>query len=310
MLAQENDGGGSLVRRYINGPQGALTMSSGGNLYYLHRDPIGSITDVTNSSGTAQWQTTYEPYGDIKTQSHPGAGPAVPLGFAGQYQDTETSDYQMRARQYDPTIGSFQSLDPAAAPITESYTGSYAYVRGRPTVYTDRTGRCIDPLTGAFYPCLEGPTILPYPTTDPGNTIITDPIPDRDPLGVILVNPGDRDGLSGVSGGCGEIARILVASCISPVPPGLMNSNDCPEHDNPGESAPKDPVTRYPRDPVTGNIIGGTPGGDALSGAEREAIKNYEKGRPFNRKDLKSGRKKLVGQEKFAEERNRQKRKS
>ena len=151
MLAQENDGGGSLVRRYVNGPQGALSMSAGGNLYYLHRDPIGSITDVTNSSGTAQWQTTYEPYGDIKAQSHPGAGPAVPLGFAGQYLDSETGDYQMRARQYDPTIGSFQSLDPAGAPLEQSYTGSYGYVGGRPTTAVDPTGRDLEDLAGSAW---------------------------------------------------------------------------------------------------------------------------------------------------------------
>ena len=162
-------------------------MSSGGNLYYLHRDPIGSITDVTNSSGTAQWQTTYEPYGDIKTQSHPGAGPAVPLGFAGQYLDSETQRLPNARPPIRPDHRQLPKSRSGRGADNESYTGSYAYVRGRPTVYTDRTGRCIDPLTGAFYPCLEGPTILPYPTTDPGNTIITDPIPDRDPLGV---NPG------------------------------------------------------------------------------------------------------------------------
>jgi RHS repeat-associated protein len=148
MLAQENDGGGSLVRRWINGAQGALSMSGGGNLYYLHRDPIGSITDVTNSSGTAQWQTTFEPYGDVKSQSHPGAGPAVPLGFAGQYMDSETSDYQMRARQYDPTVGLFESIDPAPAPLTESYTGSYSYAGGMPLVWTDPTGRGITDTIG------------------------------------------------------------------------------------------------------------------------------------------------------------------
>jgi RHS repeat-associated protein len=143
MLAQENDGSGNLVRRFINGPQGALSMATGGSTYYLHRDPIGSITDVTDASGNPEWKTEYEPYGDIKAQTKidPSA-PTVTLGFAGQYLDASTNSYQMRARQYDPVNGQFTSLDPATPLLTTPYAGSYTYVEGTPTVATDPLGLC------------------------------------------------------------------------------------------------------------------------------------------------------------------------
>ena len=148
MLAQEDDlSASTLIRRYVNGPQGALSMTTGGGTYYLHRDPLGSITDLTNSTGIAQWNWDYEPYGSTLSQLKldPSA-PDVTLGYTGQYQDPETSTYQMRARQYDPAVGRFESLDPATPTPTTPYTGSYLYAGGQPTLLIDPLGLWPNPL--------------------------------------------------------------------------------------------------------------------------------------------------------------------
>ena len=142
MLAQENNAGtGSSIRTYTNGPAGPLSMVAGGSTYYFHRDSLGSITDLTTASGTAEWKWDHEPYGDMlsETKVDPSA-PAVTLGYTGQYRDAETGTYQLRARQYDPVNGSFLGLDPLAPDPLKSYTGSYAYVQGMPTVLIDPLG--------------------------------------------------------------------------------------------------------------------------------------------------------------------------
>jgi YD repeat-containing protein len=88
-IATERDGGGTLLRTYLYGPQGAISQtSSGPTTVYLYRDPLGSITDTTSSTGTQEWEYSYDPYGyPITTTDHAGSSPATPLRFAAQYLD-------------------------------------------------------------------------------------------------------------------------------------------------------------------------------------------------------------------------------
>jgi RHS repeat-associated protein len=143
MLAQENDAGtGTMLRRYQNGPQGPLSMTTGGSTYYFARDPLGSITDLTDASGAAEWSWDYEPYGATLAQNKldPSA-PTVTLGYTGQYLDATTATYDMRAREYDPSVGRFGGLDPLPGEAGEPYGAAYLYADGQPTVLIDPTGQ-------------------------------------------------------------------------------------------------------------------------------------------------------------------------
>ena len=141
-LASEQTSGGTALRTYLYGPQGAISQTTSGTASYLYRDPIGSITDVTDSSGTAQWELSYGPYGNPIDQNQlTTPAPTVRLGYAGQYQDPESGQYDMRAREYDPNTMRFDGLDPLQPQIGDQVTGAYVYVEGNPLVYTDPSGQ-------------------------------------------------------------------------------------------------------------------------------------------------------------------------
>ncbi len=67
-LALERDGGGSLLRRYLYGHR-RISLTSGGATSYYHVDNLGSVANVTSSTGTAQWTSGYEPFGVTRTET-------------------------------------------------------------------------------------------------------------------------------------------------------------------------------------------------------------------------------------------------
>jgi RHS repeat-associated protein len=115
-LTLERTPTGGLVRRYLDGPTGAIAYTTAAGTYSYHHDPLGTITDVS------------------------GSAPENRLRYTGQYLDTETSDYHLRARQYNPATGRFDDPDPIENPTTSPYDGAYVYVNGRPTVLVDPLG--------------------------------------------------------------------------------------------------------------------------------------------------------------------------
>jgi RHS repeat-associated protein len=142
-LALERTSTGSLVRRYLDGLSGALAYTSSAGTYSYHHDPLGNVTDVTDATGAAQWKYEYEPYGAQRTATNvSGNAPENRLRLTGQYLDPESSNYHLRARQYDPASGRFDGLDPIDNPATSAYDGAYLYVDGRPTILIDPLGLC------------------------------------------------------------------------------------------------------------------------------------------------------------------------
>ena len=140
----------------------SISVGPFSKVYYFHYDLLGSITNLTDSSGTTMWTDSYEPYGLIHSETKNSTqAPTAVIKFAGEYLDP-TGLYHLRARQYDPSSGRFTTLDPLPNPTTDPYMSAYTY--DRPTVLTDpsgmRSGTCTspwcwykqDPLAG----CLAG----------------------------------------------------------------------------------------------------------------------------------------------------------
>jgi len=120
---------------YIAGPGGLpLEMVlSNGTTYYYHQDQLGSTRALTTSTGTVAASYTYDPFGNTTSST----GTVVnPFQFAGQYRDSESGFYYLRARYYDPSTAQFISRDPLVS-VTRN---AYAYTSDNPLNSTDPTG--------------------------------------------------------------------------------------------------------------------------------------------------------------------------
>ncbi|HZS15060.1 MAG TPA: RHS repeat-associated core domain-containing protein [Candidatus Dormibacteraeota bacterium] len=138
LLAIERDGSNALIRRYING-EGPVAMQTSTATYYMHLDPQGTVTELTDSTGAVVAAYHYDGFGNLLSTDG-GTPPANDLLFQGQLYDSATGLYYMRARDYDPSTGRFTRRD-AVTPATGTPAVSpYAFVADMPTLLTDATG--------------------------------------------------------------------------------------------------------------------------------------------------------------------------
>jgi len=110
----EYDGAGSLLRKYIYGPCvdepiSMIDVEHSNATYYYHFDGLGSVTALTNASGTTAVLYEYSVYGQVAASdpNHPNR-----FMFTGREFDKETGLYYYRARYYNPEIGRFLQTDP------------------------------------------------------------------------------------------------------------------------------------------------------------------------------------------------------
>ena len=106
--------------------------TNGTALYYQH-DQYGSTRLLTNQAGAIAATYTYNPYGALTT--HTGTAD-TPLRWNGQYQDSDTGLYYLRARYYNPVTTQFLTRDPLEA-LT---LAAYAYAAGDPLDLADPLG--------------------------------------------------------------------------------------------------------------------------------------------------------------------------
>jgi len=110
-MVAEYDGTGTVKSKYlfnlaIDDP---LSVEQGGNIYYYHKDGLGSITELTDASGSVVKSYKYNSFGEIYTQS---GAINQPFSFTGREYDPESGLYYYRARYYDPAMGIFIGKDP------------------------------------------------------------------------------------------------------------------------------------------------------------------------------------------------------
>jgi RHS repeat-associated protein len=132
---------------YIYGPGGLPVeqISSGGTPTYYHHDQLGSTRMLTDASGKATATFSYGAYG--KRIGSTGTQ-TTPLGYAGQYTNTQSGLQYLRARVYDPATGQFLTRDPLT-PMTRS---PYGYVNNDPLGSVDPSGLCnANPFSGGFW---------------------------------------------------------------------------------------------------------------------------------------------------------------
>ena len=142
--------GQNIVAEYLNGTQIArythgmgmdepFMVISDGQTYFYHRDGLGSVIAITDSTGQVVRRYGYDAWGNIIYAD--GSGPVNSLTFTGREYDEESGLYHFRARAYDPRLGRFLQKDPQQGRLLLPQTQHrYSYALNNPVNFVDPTG--------------------------------------------------------------------------------------------------------------------------------------------------------------------------
>ena len=136
-ILYELDGSNNIIVRYTQGSgiDEPLIMRRSGTSYYYHADGLGSITHITDATGSIVQSYVYSAFGEIIAQA---GGLANSYTYAGREYDPESGLYYYRARYYDGEIGRFLQTDPIG--FAGGDVNLYAYVANNPLNYIDPLG--------------------------------------------------------------------------------------------------------------------------------------------------------------------------
>ncbi len=112
---------------------------------YFHKDHLGSIVAVTDSSGQTLAEYAYDAWGKRRNAQTWGAGSIGPFetdrGFTGHEMLDNVELVHMNGRIYDPVISLFLSADPfIQSPYNLQSYNRYAYVVNNPLTFNDPSG--------------------------------------------------------------------------------------------------------------------------------------------------------------------------
>jgi RHS repeat-associated protein len=125
----------------------ACSLAPAQNVTYFHNDISGSPAMASDANGQVLWRESYRPYGSKHTNAAEGNKNAI--GFTGRPFDAATGLSYMDARYYDPVLGRFMGVDPAAPEAGNVHSlNRYAYAHNNPLRYVDPDGN--SPLDVAF----------------------------------------------------------------------------------------------------------------------------------------------------------------
>jgi RHS repeat-associated protein len=135
-LVEDTNSLGSVIIRYartqnIDEP---LAMLRSGTTSFYHGDGLGSITSLSNASGSIAQTYTFDSFGKQTASSGPLTNP---FQYTARESDTETGLYYYRARYYDKGTRRFLSEDPIRL---KGGINFYRYARNNPLSLSDPTG--------------------------------------------------------------------------------------------------------------------------------------------------------------------------
>ncbi len=111
--------------------------------FHYHQNVLSSTSEMTQPTGAVVEWVTYDVYGAATVRDKGGAIVAQsavgnPLLYTGREYDGESGKYFYRARTYNPVAGRFLQRDPLGY---VDGMGLYEYVRSRPAVFRDPSGK-------------------------------------------------------------------------------------------------------------------------------------------------------------------------
>lgn len=151
----EKDANGN-TKEYLYIPTGdgisivVVKSPSGTQLYYIHKDYLGSIVALTNSNGAIVEQMNYDPWGRFRnvstwTNTNVVLPTILTRGYTGHEHLNQFNLINMNGRVYDPMLGLFLSPDNYIQDPDKSQNyNRYSYCLNNPLMYTDPTGEFWD----------------------------------------------------------------------------------------------------------------------------------------------------------------------
>jgi RHS repeat-associated protein len=133
---------GIITTRYTHGPNIdeplsiEITGATAFTPYYYHTDGLGSITALSNATGSIVQRYEYDSFGNQTITTNGNI--KQPFTFTGREYDTETGMYFYRARYYDPKAGRFITKDPIG--FFSGDTNLYQYIASNPVNGIDPFG--------------------------------------------------------------------------------------------------------------------------------------------------------------------------
>jgi RHS repeat-associated protein len=132
-VCEERDSAAGLNKRFF--AQGETQISGGNETpYYYTRDHLGSVREVTDSTGAIVASFDYDPWGRPVQLS--GTLNAA-FGYAGYYAHGPSGLYLTQYRAYDPNLGRWLSRDPLGEIVGLNV---YAYADNDPLAIFDPDG--------------------------------------------------------------------------------------------------------------------------------------------------------------------------
>jgi RHS repeat-associated protein len=143
---QSSGAGQSTRTLYTLDDSGALVGSSrddgssnGPSQRYYEQDGLGSVTAVSDASGTLSQSYRYSAFGQVHGAT---ADDNNAYRYAGEYEEVTTGLQYNRDRWYDPEIGRFLSMDPAIGNHGQPLSlNRYLYVLNDPVNNIDPGGQ-------------------------------------------------------------------------------------------------------------------------------------------------------------------------
>lgn len=109
-------------------------------VYYIHSDHLDTPRWATNQSQQKVWSWQSDAFGNTLANEDPldtEVNTTIPLRFAGQYFDEETSFHYNYFRTYIPDLGRYSQSDPIGL---NGGWNTFNYVHGNPVNWTDSMG--------------------------------------------------------------------------------------------------------------------------------------------------------------------------
>ncbi|KPL83060.1 hypothetical protein SE18_19680 [Herpetosiphon geysericola] len=141
-------GADQYATTYVSGLGGAIVhqdqLKNGVNngKSFIIGDAQRTVRMSINSATGARGTQDTDAWGKALTT------PISPIRYTGEFSDAQTGLVFLRARWYNPTSGSFLSVDPYAGSSETPYSlHAYQYGYSNPLVNTDPSGRCLEPVS-------------------------------------------------------------------------------------------------------------------------------------------------------------------